>query len=522
MINVSDTWKQKQSNLLAPEGFVEISYLVSEDGLQESAMASSTDEVYFSETSKIVDIVPEIKNKRYVTNELNLWVLDGTRNVLPNTDTDNTGYVSSGLNEGSVDIMLDEVHEQPIQGITIQWCEEFGEYATDFVVSVYNGNAEIASKVVSGNTDIISLVEFDIANYDRIRITVIEWNNPSHRARIEQVTLGVTKIYLKKDLMSFRHNQSGSLVSGELPKNSIEFSLDNSDGRWNPNNPQSHERYLSERQKLKVRYGFDIGGTVEWINAGTFFLSEWRTPSNGIQATFTARDLLEYMIDKPYTGVMSGTLYNIAQNALKLADLPARTEVYLDETLKKYTADFDGEYCIAEVLQMCANAARCVFYQDRNGVLRIEYKNDPVGDYAITGDISYSYPEFDLSKPLKSIVVGYGEDSEYEYPVGKEGEVQTITNPFISTEEQAEEIAKWVENSMKFRKNISGEYRADPRLDVFDKIRVEGKYGTNNAVVITNVSYTFTGAFRGTYEGVITEFTPVNAAYCGEIYVGEV
>lgn len=522
MVNVSDAWKKKQLDVLAPEGFVEISYLVSEDGLQESATASSAEETYFSEVEKIVDIVPEVYKKRYATNEMNLWVLDGSRNVLPNSDADNTGYVSSKLNTGTVSITLDEVHEQPLQGVTIQWCEEFGEYATDFTVTAYNGNTAVATKDVTGNNDVTSVVELDIADYDGITITVTKWSNPYHKVRIEQVTLGVTKIYLKSDLMSFKHEQTGSLVSGELPKNSIEFTLSNEDGKWNPNNPQGNERYLSERQKLKVRYGFDIDGTTEWVNAGTFYLSEWKTPSNGLQATFTARDLLEYMIDKSYTGRMSGTLYEIAENAVELTDLPAKAEVYLDERLKDYTASFEGEYSIAEVLQMCANAARCVIYQDRSGVLRLEYKNDPVGDYAITGNVSYSYPEFELSKPLKSIVVGYGEDSEYVYAVGKEGEIQTLDNPFISEESQAKEVAQWLENSMKFRKNISGSYRADPRLDVFDKIRIEGKYGTNNAVVITNISYSFTGAFRGTYEGVVTEFTPVNAGYSGEFYAGEV
>lgn len=520
MIAVSDAWKQKQLGFLSPEGFIEISYLVSEDGLQESALARSDEEAVISKVENTIEITEELPSYRLATTEMNLWRLDGTMNVF-DTEED-VGYVSSSFGAGTVEVALDEIHEQPLQGITIQWSKVFNEWATDFTVTAYRDNTEIVSKTVSGNESAISEVELEIEGYNRIKISVSGWNVPDHRARIERITLGVTKIYLKGDLMTYKHSQTGSPVSGELPKNSIEFSLDNSDGKWNPNNPTGYERYLSERQKIKVRYGFDINGTTEWIKAGTFYLSEWRTPSNGIEVTFSARDLFEYMIDKAYTGITGGTLYNIATKAIELSELPKGSKVSLDDSLKEHNASFDGEYSCAEILQMCANAAQCVIWQDREGTLRVERKNVPVHDYAVTGDVSYSYPEYELSKPLKSVTVNYGEDSQYVLNVGRTGEVQELTNPFISNQKQAEDVAKWVENTIRFRKNVSGEYRADPRLDVFDKIRVEGKYGVNSAVVITNVTYSFTGAFKGSFEGVVTEFNPVNAAFCGEIYVGEV
>lgn len=519
MIAVSDAWKQKQFGFLAPEGFVELSYLVSEDGLQEDAIAISLDESPVSNIHNVVNVYEELEKKFVTTNEMNLWLLDGSRKL---HDETGTGYVSSSFGSGELKISLSKVHEQPLQGITIQWCSEFNEYATKFNIVAYRGDTIVASHSVEGNTNIVSEVEFEIDDYDSIVVKVLEWSVPQHRVRIERVTLGITKVYTKKDLMGYTHSQTGSPVSGELPKNSIEFILDNSDGKWNPNNPTGYERYLSERQKITVRYGFDIDGTVEWIKGGTFYLSEWKTPSNGIQATFTARDLLEYMIEEPYTGRMQGTLYEICSEAIELADFPRGAKVALDDCLKNYEAQFDGEYSCAEILQMSANASKCVMYQDRNGILRVERKNHPVGDVSIDGDVSYSFPEIDLLKPLKSISVSYGEASEFILNENKTGEVQTVTNPFISTETQADEVARWISDTLKFRKNVSGEYRADPRLDLFDKVRVESKYGTNNAVLITDIKYSFSGAFRGTYSGIATEFTPVPAAYCGEIFAGEV
>lgn len=80
-------------------------------------------------------------------------------------------------------------------------------------------------------------------------------------------------------IISYSHEQSGDLLTGAIPKHSIEFTVNNIDGRWNPSNPTGLEKYLSERQKLIVRYGMDVDGTIEWIKAGTFYLSEWSAPS---------------------------------------------------------------------------------------------------------------------------------------------------------------------------------------------------------------------------------------------------
>ena len=57
----------------------------------------------------------------------------------------------------------------------------------------------------------------------------------------------------------------------------------------------------------------------------------------------------------------------------------------------------------------------------------------------------------------------------------------------------------------KNRKTISGEFRADPRLDLYDIVRVEDRYGRLVNVAITNIKYTFNGSFRGSYTGRILE-----------------
>jgi hypothetical protein len=361
--------------------------------------------------------------------------------------------------------------------------------------------------------------------------------------------LNSTLVYTKKDILSFTHQQTGCLVSGELPKNYIEFTLDNSDGKWNPSNPNGLERYLSERLRITLRYGYVINGTERWIPGGIFYLSEWRTPQGGLGATFVARDVLEYMIDKPYRFSLSGTLRDAVRDVTYSAipnDPNADVEVLalgsstlgasalgfvqsagmsVSSELDKYTigsVDNQGNDSVATILQKCANAAGCVMYQRRNGRLTIEKLSYSDTGYTVPKKLSYSYPEIEFSRPLKEVSVTYSGNKVAEYSRNSSGETQTLSNDFISTPEQATTIAKWAYDEMRQRQKVSGEFRGDPRFDLFDVIHVENKYGTTSNVVLTDIKYTYTGAFRVTYSGYVHGDDVAATVYCGEVYTGEV
>ena len=515
MIAVSDRWKEIQKEQLLPLSEIEIEYNVTEPGVQADASSAGTPEEAFSGAENVVvELLTE--EPKYATLELNQWLLDGTYKVLPDTPPTASGFISSNLSNAdgtftavpTITINFGEIHYGTVPGLTMTWSKTYQEWAEAYRVTAYNGNTQVAQYETNSNRDVIDIALFPITGYNKIVIEILKWCLPYRRARLSECIIGIKRVYTKNDLMGFEHEQSVNLLSAELPKSSIVFKLDNSTNIWNPDNPTGVEKYLIEKQLLTVKYGFLIDGAIEWIKAGTFYMSEWQTPSNGLEASFTARDSLEFCGD-PYVGSRSGTVLSIVKSALEQSGVNSDTYV-LDETaLSAVTTDFTEdttEYTCAEVLQMCANAARCALWHCRDGFLHIEPKAVELTDYVIgqlDGGVnnSYAHPEFSLTKELKAVEVNQGLGTATN---SVNGNVQTVDNPLIVNAETANAVAAWCKDCLKNRKIISGEFRADPRLDALDTITVVSKYGSS-PVQITNVKYTYNGAFRGTFTGRVME-----------------
>lgn len=532
MIPVSNEWLAASKERLLPEMQIEITYAVSEPGLQDSATITSNSEASFSETTEILTGTDH-SGTVYATLEHNFWGLDGTFEDI-DENLDNPGYVSevlSGENGVFTDtpiitLSFSETHTTPIPGMTIIWSETFDEWATSFRIRAYGGSSVVAEKTVTDNTKVETIVALDIVNYNRITIEILSWSLPHRRARCVDLYLGAKKVYTKDDLLGYEHSQSADLLSAALPKNTITFRLRNENAQWNPDNPTGESQYLLDQQEIRVRYGMVLSHGVEWIEGGTFWLAEWDVPSNGMEASFTARDLLTFM-NETYTGIKTGTLYEIAVAAFEQTYLPELStgadSYYISPMLDQYTTSFESDLTVAEVLQMVAHAGGCVFYQDRNGTVRIEPWSAKYSDFNIDPDISYSHPEYTISKPLKAVSVGYGEDQRVLVSASPRGETQTVDNEMIRTADDAQRIGEKTRNILENRKVISGEFRADMRLDCLDSIIVTSKYASN-IIAVTEVDYSTTGgAFRGRYTGrVVSVSLQSTDYYVGELYAGEV
>lgn len=528
MQEVSKSWKNVHKQTLLNESFVEVTLDIVDPDALADASATDNGAIYLSDTSNVVSERDDVIAP-YCTLEQNLWLLDDSREHIPLSSYKDSGYIGEVLSNEkmvfatalpTITINFTQVYTQVIPGITILWGTAYNEYATKFTVTAYNGDSVVAEKLILDNKKVESVVELDISNYDRIVIQVLEWCLPNHRARVDEIFIGWHKVYSKTDLMSYSHKQTVDPISTALPKAETKFSIDNSDGSYNPYNLNGLSKYLTERQKVKTRYGLKLNdNSVEWIDGGMFYLSEWYAKQNGVTADFVARDILEFM-SVPYKDTISEVternLYDMAVAVLMSAKLPLHTDGkynwVVDEELKKIKTNAPlPDDTVANCLQMIANAGKCVIYVDRSGRLHIERIEDKLTDYEINSFNSYSKPEIALSKSLKSVVVkcytyavgdkGFeSSTSDVMYAIADEGEIITVDNPLITSEEMATDVGQWVGNYLKNRMTVKADVRVDVRLDALDKVTNTHTYGTND-VRVTDVEFKFNGAFHGTAEG---------------------
>lgn len=535
MIAVSSGWVNAHQETLLPEMFLELTYGATEPGLQLDASASSSDETAFSEVETVVNGEDKY-SEQYAALEHGFWGLTGDFTFFDGTPVD-PGFVSDKVagedgvfsDPPKISIGFSQQHTLLIPGITITWSDTYNEWATAFRVTALNAGVVVNQTTVTGNSSPVTPVWIDMESYNQITIEILSWSHPGHRARCIEVYMGIEKVYTKEDLLGFDHSQTADLLSATLPKNTISFRLRNEDNRWNPDNPTGSEKYLLEQQEVKLRYGMRVDGGIEWIKGGTFWLSEWSTPSNGLEVSFTARDAFEFM-NTLYTGPRSGSLRQIALAALEQAALPPMDDgsvrYVVSDTLSAYNADFTAdntEYTIAQILQLVAHAGCCVMHQDREGMVRIEPQSDKYSGYIIEPHHSYSHPEYTMNKPLRAVAVSYGEDQTATVVHGVSGETQTVSNVMLRTENDALRVGNWTKSVLENRKVISGEYRADVRLDVLDNIIVSSKYASN-IIGVTEVNFSTTGgAIRGKYTGRVVSINLKPAdRRSGEFYSGEV
>ena len=516
MEHPSQAWLDKFNYTLVPEEFVEISYNSTEPGVQEDATASATAQVPFGNIENTTKELDRVLTK-YATGETNLHVLDGSFRLLPDSvPYADAGFISQTLVSDSshprIILSFGSVHTRAVPGLTVVWSSMMNEWAAKFKLTAYKGTAVVSTITVSNNRSVYSETEWEIYGYDSIAIDILEWSIPNRRARIEWIMVGLHKVYSKKDLVSYTHTSSRDPISAQLPKDSIEFSLDNSQKTWDAINPRGMFRYLYERQEVDVRYGMDVDGETQWINGGKFYLSEWSVPSNGLEASFTARDALEFMMTSNYTGRKTGTLYQMCYDALET--LPSNVpSFYISEELKEYSTDISSEktsYKNSDILQLAANAAGMALYQTRDGHIRIERVNLTAEEgtevYEIPVINNFQWPEISFASRVKNVSCNVnGKEHLYPECSNAEGVTQTVSNELL-TEAMLVKSKNSITEAYAMlanRKKVELEYRASPHIDAFDHVKFNHNFGYASSVFVTESKYQYTGCFKGTISGYV-------------------
>lgn len=420
MQNVSNRWLEEQTKEIINYSDVIINIELTNPNSATDGVITSNSKASHCIFDNIIE-QPLYDIPKFTTLERNLWVLDDSFSSIPEV-MDNirkTGYISESISGIQRDydippkftIKYNEIYTELVSGVTITWSDSLQEWAKDFKVSVYAQDVLIATHVVLENNKITSEVVFDFNNYNKIEVEVLRWCLPHRRARMENIVVGLNKTLTKKELITYTHEQDTNCMSATLPKNTIEFSVDNVDKVFNFLNLNGINKYFIERQRVTVKYGFKIDDKFEYIDGGVFYLAEWSTPQNGLEAKFKATSILDFLNDTYYEGTYtpSGTTYYVlADKVLRKANLPLidkKVVWELDNALKTFITTAPLPMLpLNQCLQLIAQATGRVIYCDRQGTIRIgEVKNELTENYNIDFKIGFKKPEIELAKPLKEV-----------------------------------------------------------------------------------------------------------------------
>ena len=100
------------------------------------------------------------------------------------------------------------------------------------------------------NSSVKSVVMFDISSYNKITIEIVKWSIAYRRARIDEVFVGVIKVFSKKYIFSYSCSHSVDPISAELPKSEISFSIDNLNSAYNPYNADGLSKSPTSRSSI--------------------------------------------------------------------------------------------------------------------------------------------------------------------------------------------------------------------------------------------------------------------------------
>ena len=346
----------------------------------------------------------------YVSFEKDFFRVGSNQRILPDEGYIKNGYVSSVMcdSEGVfqeipvIDISLDS--SQSFVGMTYDFVYA---YPTQIRVTYYLSGRQQGQFVSAPNDLTFVDAENRLSEFDQITFEFLGMSEPNCRLRIARMSFGYEKKFEMGDILSVTHNLSIDPISSSLPYEKLTLKVNNLDKDYNPDNPQGLWVYFTNGQQLSIRYGIEVDGAIEWVDAGKLYLSDAPTV-DATSASFEAVDTISTLTNEYIKGLWRDdgiTLYDLAVDVLQDAGV---TKYSLPDFLKTVTTFAPLQILPhRECLQMIANAGECVLHTDPQGAVVIErqiHEDTPI-DYHIDFTKVFEKPLVKKTEKLKSVDV---------------------------------------------------------------------------------------------------------------------
>ena len=394
----SQAYKSEQKQHLREKSYVWVYLGVISREAQRSARVTS-DTTNWSKLPTGNDAVTGV----YATYEEDFFRADGSM-LFPPAGTWGLyqGVASEAIFDDDASITFEFDKTCDIRGITLKFYED----ATPTRFKITNGLVEntytFSTDDLDENDKWSCEDEYAASDY----ITIIPLEMKHQRFRIQQILFGKGFYFNDKDLLSTSRQNTVAHLSDKLPTKSFSFSIDNSNKKFAADDPHSFVHFLQEQQEVEFDYGRDLpDGSIYTIKGGKTYLKTWSNDDQ--KATFNTVGYLDFMDTTYMKGEYSAagkSLYDLAVAVFTDAGI---TQYHIDSYLKQITTH--NPLPIEKhknLLQLIANAAMCIFYEDRDGILTIAGSFEPEVS-SVTSNSKEDYSSLDNLLDPEVMAVSY-------------------------------------------------------------------------------------------------------------------
>ena len=434
MQRVSQAYKKSMKSSLRERAYIMLSFGLVNQEVQSHAKIDSGDFAYYSSAGHLFDQKEGLST--YGTLEQDFTTVDGSMKFLPREKAGmlylDTGLVSKGLvSEGTYELTVNfHVDAIDFKGLTI----DFGEnYPTSFDIS---GSQGVAIEV-RDNIQSIYTTETVIADTTFLKLTVYAMKNEHSRFRVRSILFGYGLVFGNSSVTDSTLESYVSPISEDVPQIDFSVTLKNYDQYFNPDNPNSAFNFLETGQEMEISYGYQLpDGDIEWVEGNKLLCAEWE--SDDSSATIKCQDVFRNMESEYYKGTYTESgvsFYDLAETVLKEND---EENYYIDPRLKKlYSKNPLPRSEAKQLLQIIANACRCVLSQTRSGQISIKSNFLPEVTASSNGETDYSnvvnVTKDDTKGEYLSLATNYGTADGGMYFLPRDATKATVNTGFVSS-----------------------------------------------------------------------------------------
>lgn len=248
---------------------------------------------------------------KYGTLEHKQFLMDGSFTLFPDEPKGRFWGLWSRQQSGpdgrfAVPPVLDVTFSQPHSsaGITLNFYEPTQDWASEVDIQWYGAEDQLLASAQFRPDAPEYYCRRKVESYEKLHITFSATSRPGRYLKLAGLDYGVALMFQGEDVVQARLLEEVDVLSNEISINTLELTLFNRNGEFSSLNPDGVFDVLQDKQRLTVWE--DVrpsarSGDVVSHNMGTFYLSDWKNPSDTM-AKFSATDAVGLLDSDPFDG----------------------------------------------------------------------------------------------------------------------------------------------------------------------------------------------------------------------------